>query len=161
MSGSIWTEDEYEETSTQEDTYASRAEAEAAVRRALEAEKLKDSPRKRVERPIPPARPDFRREAERLRQLLMLLLEEAYSTEMDEAGEGWERIPDVCAALERVDALSASIRNESERDLYAVCDLLAISLAATCSPFVARGGDARELARRCAYLGAALRAQEG
>lgn len=163
MSGSIWSEEDstYEEETTYDPTPIggarisgpTEAEAKAAYRETLEAQRLKDEPRKRLNKPIAPARRPFAKEAERLRQLLMRLLEASYAVDEDSVGE---IIDGVCEALEDVDALSLDIRNESERDLYAICDLLAISLATTCGGYIGPSSPLRFRAENTPYLKEAL-----
>lgn len=171
MSGSIWSEQEVDESIYEPDpitTYtleggvqiaaSSKAEAESIYRRQLEEEKLKDAPRARTNRPIAPAREKFAAKADALRQQLMRLLEAAYALK---GGDLAAILPEVCAALENVDLLSLGIVNETERDLYAVCDLLAISLATTCAELAPAGAALPAEAREAPYLREAIAQAEG
>jgi hypothetical protein len=80
--------------------------------------------------PIPEAREEFKARATEIKTRLMRLLETVM--EIDGAAVGsdtlYEEINRVCLD---VGSLASGTANETERDLFNVCDLLAISLGTT------------------------------
>lgn len=80
--------------------------------------------------PIPEAREEFRLRADVIKKQLMQLLDAVMNK--GDAPEDpdmlYEKIAGVCLD---VGGLAAEISNETERDLFTVCDLLTISLGTT------------------------------
>jgi len=79
---------------------------------------------------IEPARKDFERKTSKLKQTLMKLICIAGETESPKKDKTAAKIIEACDAVFK---LSMDLTNETERDMYAICDMLAISLAATCA----------------------------
>jgi len=117
MSGGIWQDwEDYNDYSDYTDIY--RPDGKSA------------SERNRADI-IESAREDFAKEADKLKQELMKLLSIVPELEQP-SSEAWipEKVIEVCKAVFN---LSMDTANETERDMFAICDLLTISLAATCA----------------------------
>ncbi|MDR1538252.1 MAG: hypothetical protein LBU32_09710 [Clostridiales bacterium] len=105
---------------------------------------------------IEPARDSFSDKAGALKQELMKLLSIAAEAADFKDGEIAEAAIRICSD---VFELSLDISNETERDMHAVCDLLAISLAATCAEKSDELFSGKEMAGRdIAYLSKAFAA---